>query len=530
MQTASALHKPCRWRLLLLFGVLFEMFLLALCALLPKGSWLASAVRNYVVLIHSPLLWIINHGANSDDWLVTLFWLLLCFFGTALFWAFLFHWILRMWAWLHVRLGISRRQKLIVRCGLGFVCAIVLALGIVAALPQTATPFTASPEVKSAVESNTAFALDLYQKLKEKPGNLFFSPYSISSALAMSYAGARNQTERQMARTLHFNLAQTNLHDAFGALGVRMNKVQRWNRITLLTANSLWCQQDYPFEKSFLDLVRIRYGGDARQVDFKKSAEAAGTAMNEWVEEKTKGEIKGIIGMGQLTPYTRLILCNAIYFKGNWQNQFKTSDTKPMNFGVNTNQAVTVPMMWQKSEFKMTHNDDGTVEMLELPYSGTDLCMIIFLPVAIPYVPGFEHFSLPDLEQRLTLENLHAWTAMLDQARLEETSVVLPRFTTAQTFDLANELKSLGMSSAFNDSADFSGIKATTNLFISDVIHKAFVEVNETGTEAAAVSLALVKTRGMTRSFRADHPFIFLIRENGSGTILFIGRIIDPTK
>ena len=384
--------------------------------------------------------------------------------------------------------------------------------------------------MKSAVESNTAFAIDLYQKLKEHPGNLFFSPYSISAALAMTYGGARKQTESEMARTLHFNLAQINLHEAFGALGERMNKVQRWNRIKLTAANSLWCQQDYQFSKSFLDLVRMHYNGDAHQVDFKNSAQAAGTEINEWVEQKTKGEIKDIIGQGQLTPDTRLILCNAIYFKGNWQNQFKTSDTKPMNFDVNTNQAVTVPMMWQKSDFKMTQNDDGTVEMLELPYSGTDLSMIIFLPMAIPYMPGFEPFSLPDLEQQLTLENLNAWIAMLDQARLEETSVVLPRFTTAQTFDLANELKSLGMSSAFNSSADFSGIEATTNLFISDVIHKAFIEVNETGTEAAAVTLAQAMTKGMTRSFRADHPFVFLIRENGSGTILFIGRVIDPTK
>ncbi len=490
--------------------------------MLPKGSLLASEVRNYVILIHSPLLWIMNPGAHSDDWPVTLFCLLLCFFGAALFWAFLFQWVLRMWTWLNVRSEISPRQKLIVRCGLVFVGAVALAMGIVAALPQTTTPFTASPEVRSAVEGNTAFALDLYLRLKKQPGNLFFSPYSISSALAMTYAGARKQTEREMARTLHFNLAQTNLHEAFGALSARMNKVQRWNRITLMTANSLWCQQDYPFAKSFLDLVRIRYDGVARQVDFKHDAQADGAEINEWVEQKTKGKIKGIIGRGQLTSDTRLILCNAIYFKGTWQNQFKTSDTKPMYFEVNTNQVVTVPMMWQKSEFKMTHNDNDTVEMLELPYSGTDLSMIIILPVAIPY--------MPDLEQQLTLEHLHAWIAMLDQARLEQTAVVLPRFTTAQTLDLANELKSLGMSSAFNSSADFSGIEATTNLFISDVMHTAFVEVNETGTEAAAVTLVQAKTKGMPKSFRADHPFIYLIRENGSGTILFIGRIIDPTK
>jgi serpin B len=533
MQTASASRPPCRWRLLLLCGILFELFLLALLALLPEGSSLASEFRNYCFLIHDPILWLLNQGANSDDWLVTIFWLLLCFFAMALFWAFLFHWILRMWTWLQVRLRISPRQKLIVRCGFGFLGVIVLALGIVAALPETATPFTASPEVKSAVEGNTAFALDLYQKLKEQPGNLFFSPYSLSTALAMTYAGARKQTESEMARTLHFSQPQTNLHAAFGALAARMNQVQRWNCITLATANSLWCQQDYRFANNFLDLIRTYYDGDARQVDFRHSAQAAGSEINKWVEQKTKGKIKGVIGPGQLTSDTRLILCNAIYFKGKWQNQFKTGETKPMDFHVNTNQTVTVPMMRQKSRFKMTYNDDDSVEMLELPYSGTDLSMIILLPVAMPgmpEMPGLEQNSLLDIEQKLSAENLRSWLGKLDQTGLDKTAVCLPRFATTQTFDLANELKSLGMSSAFNGSADFSGMEATTNLFLSDVIHKAFVEVNEAGTEAAAVTWAEAKSKGMVRGFVVNHPFIFLIRENGSGTILFLGRVVDPTK
>ncbi len=448
----------------------------------------------------------------------------------ALFWAFLFYWILRMWTWLQARLTISPRQKLIVRCGFGCVGAIILALGIFAALPERATPFTASPEVKSAVEGNTAFALDLYQKLKEQPGNLFFSPYSISTALAMTYAGARKQTESEMAKTLHFNLPQINLHAAFGALAARMNQVQRWNRITLATANSLWCQQDYRFANNFLDLVRAHYDGEVRQMDFKHSAQAAGSEINEWVEGKTKGKIKGAIGPRQITPDTRLILCNAIYFKGKWQNQFKTRETKPMDFYVNTNQTVTVPMMRQTSQFRMTYNDDGSVEMLELPYSGTDLSMIILLPVATPWLPDVEQNSLPDLEQKLSAENLRSWLGKLDQTGLDKMAVCLPRFVTTQTFDLANELKSLGMSSAFDGSADFSGMEATTNLFLSNVIHKAFVEVNEAGTEAAAVTWAEAKTKGMVRSFVVNHPFIFLIRENGSGTILFLGRVVDPTK
>ena len=426
---------------------------------------------------------------------------------------------------MQARVKISRRQKLILGCGLGFVGAIVLAAAIVAALPGTATPFMASPEVKSAVEGNTAFALDLYQKLKVQPGNLFFSPYSISSALAMTWAGARKQTESEMARTLHFSLPQEKLHPAFGALSARMNKVQRWNRITLTTANSLWCEQDYPFVNTFLNLVRANYQGDARQVDFKNSAQAACSEINDWVQGKTKGRIKGVIGPGQISPDTRLILCNAIYFKGRWQTQFKTEDTRPMPFFVETNQTVTVPMMRQESPFKITIDDDDSVEMLELPYSGADLSMIILLPMA-----DFEKSTLPDLEQKLTPKNLHAWLEKLDQTGLNKAWVQLPRFATTQSFDLANDLKSLGMSSAFNSNADFSGMETTTNLFISGVIHKAFVEVNEAGTEAAAVAWVQAKTKSQPNSFNANHPFIFLLRENGSGTILFLGRVVDPTK
>jgi len=201
---------------------------------------------------------------------------------------------------------------------LGFLCVIVLVLIIIPFHRETSIPFTASPEVKSAVEGNTAFALDLYQKLKDQPGNLFFSPYSISTSLAMTYAGAQGQTESEMAKALHFNLAQTNLPMAFGALGARMNQIQRWNRITLTTANSLWCQQDYRFTDAFLDLVHKYYDAEARHVDFKRSPQAASSEINQWVERKTKGKIKDVVEPGQFADLTQFVLCDAIYFKGKW--------------------------------------------------------------------------------------------------------------------------------------------------------------------------------------------------------------------
>ena len=393
-------------------------------------------------------------------------------------------------------------------------------------------PFTASPKVKSVVDGNTAFALDLYQKLKDRPGNLFFSPYSVSTALAMTYAGARGQTESEMAKVLHFNLAQTNLPVAFGALNARMNRIQHWGRITLMTANSLWCQQDYRFTDAFLNLVHQNYRAEVRQVDFKHSAPAASDEINKWVEEKTKGKIKDMVRPGQFTDPTRLVLCNAIYFKGKWLNQFKVSDTKPAPFHVTTNETVTVPMMFQESEFKMVKSDDYTVELLELPYLGNNLSMIILLPVSIQGQYHVKPGNLSDLEPILTTDNLHAWLAKLDQTNPNKTSVGLPRFTTIQSFDLTKELKSLGIPSAFDGTANFSGMDGTTNLYISKVIHKTFVEVNETSTEAAATTLVEAQLKGISMSdrFIANHPFIFLIRENGSGSILFLGRIIDPTK
>jgi serpin B len=423
---------------------------------------------------------------------------------------------------------------------LGFLCVIVLVLKIIhfhretgipfTASPEATIPFTVSPEVKSAVEGNTAFALDLYQKLKEQPGNLFFSPYSVSASLAMTYAGARGQTESEMARTLHFNLVKTNLPVAFAALGARMNQIQRWNRITLTTANSLWCQQDYRFTDAFLNLVHKYYGAEARQVDFIHSAQSASAEINKWVERNTQEKIKDVVEPGQFTDLTRLVLCDAVYFKGKWQYQFKVSDTKPAPFHVTTNETVTVPIMHQLSEFKMAHSDDYAVDLLELPYSGNDLSMIILLPQVEYPLPDVKQPGLPDLEQKLTAENLHTWLAKLDQANPHKTSVWLPRFTTTQSFDLVKELNYLGMTLAFNEAADFSGMDGTTNLFVSDVIHKAFVEVNEAGTEAAAVTSVHVMTKSSSGRFIVDHPFIFLIRENGSGSILFLGRIVDPIK
>ena len=529
-QTLPAPLVSHRGRFFFLLGIVFELVLILLCFALPDG-WLSVEVRNFTIVTHFPLLSVMEGASLGKDAVSAILCLLVALVIMASVWGFLIFLVTRLARLALARFAFGRRQKFVIWSGVGFLFSIVLALVIIAARPETPIPFTASPEVKSAVEGNNAFALDLYKTLKAQPGNLFFSPYSVSTSLAMTYAGARGQTESEMAKTLHFNLGQTNLPVAFAALGARMNQIQRWNRITLTTANSLWCQQDHRFTDAFLNLIHKYYGADAHQVDFIRSPQAASSEINRWVKHKTNGKINEVVEPSQFTYLTRLVLCDATYFKGKWQHQFKVSDTKPAPFHVTTNETVTVPMMSQHSEFKVAYSDDGAVELLELPYSGRDLSMVILLPEVEFGLPDVEQPGLPDLEQKLTAENLHAWLAKLDQAGSHKTSVRLPRFMTTQSFDLAKELKSLGMVSAFDaNAANFSEMDGTKNLSISDVIHKAFVEVNESGTEAAATTLTVIKAASESGCFIVDHPFIFLIRENGSGSILFLGRIVDPTK
>ncbi len=512
-----------------LLGAAVELFLFA-CFFAPE-NWLSVEARNFAMVTHSPLLFLLESKLvrglvrTGDAEFLTM---LAGFVVMSCLWGFLIFFIKNGVGRFLARL--SRNQKIAAGCAAGVAGLALLVDATISLLPQTTVPFAASVETKSVVTANNAFALDLYQKLKDQPGNLFFSPYSISAALAMTSAGARGQTEVEMANTLHFGLPPDKLHPAFKALAGRMDKIQRWNRIVLKSANSLWCQKDYHFNDAFLKLVRENYFAEAKPVDFQNGASAAADEINRWMDEKTNYKIPNGIGPEQLAPATRLALCDAIYFKGKWLYQFKRKDTKSATFQVATNETVTVPMMWQSARFKHAMTEDNSVEMLELPYIGQDLSMVILLPSRIEYMPDAEHNDVHDLEPKLTAENLRTWLAKLDQAEPHKTSVRLPRFTTSSSFNLVTELKALGMNTAFDDTADFSGMDGTKNLYLSDVFHKAFVEVNETGTEAAAITVAMASMAGMDDRFIVDHPFIYLIRDNGSGSILFLGRIIDPTK
>ena len=377
------------------------------------------------------------------------------------------------------------------------------------------------------VQGNNTFALDLYAKLQETDGNAFFSPYSISTALAMTYAGAREQTATQMVEVLHFpvktqtgDLGRQQFALVFGELVKKLNTRGEDGAYELSVANALWGQKDYGFLTKFLELVEKHYGGRLNEVDFVGATETARQTINAWVEKKTNDKIKNLIPKGVLDSMTRLVLTNAIYFKGNWARQFKEDKTKEAPFTLSGGKKVDVAMMNQTAKFGYMETD--TFQGLELPYVDNELSMIVLLPK--------KYDGLGELEQSLTLEHLSQWQSKLVK---REVVVSIPKFKLTSQFSLASVLKAMGMTDAFSSSANFSGMNGKRDLFISAVIHKAYVDVNEEGTEAAAATAVTMRLTSMGPSsrppvFRADHPFLFLIRDNQSGSILFIGRVMNP--
>lgn len=373
---------------------------------------------------------------------------------------------------------------------------------------------------KVVVRGNNAFALDLYATLKDLDGNLFFSPYSISTALAMTYAGTRGNTQAQMARVFHFDLDQEDLHPAFRVLINQLNAQGKRRGYQLNIANALWGQKGYRFLKEFLDLTRTNYGAVLNEVDFTSEAarEVARRRINTWVEKQTKGKIKDLIKPGILNELTRLVLTNAIYFKGDWASQFEEEQTKLSPFTVRVDKKIDVPMMCQSGDFKFM--EEAGFQMLELPYVENELSMVVLLPKKMD--------GLAELEDSLTADNLKEWLGSLREQRV---NVYLPKFKITSEFRLDKTLKSMGMTDAFSPEADFSGMTGDTDLFISAVLHKAFVDVNEEGTEAAAATgVVMEMCVSPVLFFRADHPFIFLIRDTRSGSILFLGRLMNPLE
>ncbi len=379
---------------------------------------------------------------------------------------------------------------------------------------------SATAKQTAVTEGNNAFAAALYGRLRHQNGNLFFSPESISTALAMAYAGARGSTASEMAKTLHFTLPPDKLHPAMGALLRDLNATHEGYQLSV--ANALWAQQGYTFLDDFLGLLKTDYGAGLNQVNFKGATEAARLTINQWVEQKTQDKIKDLLQPGALRSDTRLVLTNAIYFKGDWEMQFDKAQTKNEDFHLSPAQTTTAPLMHREGRFN--YFDGGTFQILEIPYKSKELSMIIFLPK--------DTGGLSALEPSLTSSNLQQWLGKL--ASVPKVIVTIPKFKMTQQFELGSTLSAMGMPQAFSGSADFSGMTGHRDFAISAVIHKAYVDVNEEGTEAAAATavtmraLAMRAPEGPPPVFRADHPFVFMIRDNRSDSILFMGRMADP--
>jgi serpin B len=400
---------------------------------------------------------------------------------------------------------------------------IALAASLCAPMVPPAAGEEPAPAATTVARDGNAFAFDLYARLRgAQAGNLFFSPQSISTALAMTYAGARGDTAAQMARTLHFSLPPEQLAAGYAALLKALGPAGADRGVRLSVANRLWGQRGETFLDPFLTVMRRDYGAELGLVDFATQSEAARAEINAWVLQQTADKIRDLIPPGALTPLTRLVLANAIYFRGDWAKQFDKAGTTDQPFHVGPGRTVTAPLMFGKTSAGFAKHGDARLTVAELPYKGDEVSMVVLLPDAAD--------GLAALEAALSADAVAGWTANLPR---RDVLVYLPRFSVESAFGLAPTLSAMGMPLAFGDGADFSGMNGKRDLSISAVVHKARVDVDEQGTEAAAATGVVVGVRaalpGEPPTFRADHPFLFLLRHNPTGAILFVGRVVDPT-
>ncbi|XP_004847833.1 serpin B6 [Heterocephalus glaber] len=376
----------------------------------------------------------------------------------------------------------------------------------------------------SLMEANGTFGISLLKMLGEDSSkNVFFSPLSISSALAMVFLGAKGSTAKHMAQVLSFNKCDGDGSDVHQSFQLLLDEVNRTGAKYLLrTANRLFGEKSYEFLSSFKDSCHKFYEAEMEELDFMHATEESRKHINSWVAKKTEDKITEVLSSGTVSPSTSLVLVNAIYFKGNWDKQFDKARTCEKPFKVSKDEEKPVQMMYKKSTFKMTYIGEIFTKILALPYVNKELNMIIMLPD--------EHIDLKTVEKEITYEKFVEWTTP-DKMDQEEVEVFLPRFKLEENYDLKNVLCRMGMTDTFEGArADFSGMSSKRDLFLSKVVHKSFVEVNEEGTEAAAATAVVMKMRCMhfTPSFCADHPFLFFIQHRKSSAILFCGRVSSP--
>ncbi|MBW2976778.1 serpin family protein [Candidatus Woesearchaeota archaeon] len=396
--------------------------------------------------------------------------------------------------------------------------------------------------VNDVAKANNQFAIDLYNKInKESNENIFFSPWSISTAVAMAYEGARGDTANEMQSVFHFPENANSRRSSYAKMLNTINKAG--GKYKLSTANAIWLQKDYPFLKDYKNTISKYYLGEIKNLDFVNDPDKSSSDINNWVSKNTNNKIKKIVSPSMFNEYTRAVLTNAIYFKGKWEHQFDKDDTQPEDFTLESGAKIKVPMMRLTDEdLDFNYVESDGVQILEMPYQGDKISMLVLLPrkeITDPRLQArFEMegtkpqlSNTTHLESILTEEKLQEWRSKL---KSQSVYIYMPKYKFETSYSLTDYLKSMGMSLPFTwPGADFSGMDGTKMLYIDKVLHKAYIDVYEEGTEAAAAT-AVFMSFGSSMPhyvvFRADHPFIFIIQERETGNILFLGRVMDPTK
>jgi serpin B len=389
---------------------------------------------------------------------------------------------------------------------------------------RSTSPDVSPTSLAKLTEGNNAFAFDLYHALRsDEAGNLFYSPHSISTALAMTYAGARGLTAEQMAETLHFYLSQPELHPSFNKLDMELAKRGEGAKgsdgegFRLHIINAIWGQEGYPFLDTFLDTLAENYGAGLRILDYVNKPEEARKIINDWVSQQTEERIEELIPQGVIDAATRLVLTNAIYFNAAWQFPFDEKLTTEGLFTLLDGSQIGVPVMTQQQQFKYAEGDG--FQAVELPYDGKELSMLILLP---------QEGLFKDFEKQLSADLVDD---IMDTLSSQPVALSMPKFEYESDFSLKDTLADMGMPIAFTGGADFSGMTGSGDLFIAEVLHKAFVSVNEAGTEAAAATAVIMQESaapGSPIEFNMDRPFIYLIRDNATGACLFLGSLVSP--
>ena len=388
-------------------------------------------------------------------------------------------------------------------------------------LPAEFKQYAAAKDSSVTVDAANQFAFELYGQYKNTSENVFFSPYSISSALEMTYEGARGKTASEMQSVFHFNPDPNIRIPSFAKLYSQINPQNASYQLS--TANALWAQKDYPFDPNYTKIIETYYGGKTMNLDFVSDVEGSRKTINNWVSSKTNNKIPELFAQGTLDQFTRLVLTNAVYFKGKWSDPFDKLNTQQKNFTTGGGVKTSASMMRKQRNFEYAENTN--YQAISLPYENNDLSMVIILP---------KTGKMSETENNLSLAEFSKINKSLSSKLVD---VSLPKLKFDTSYNMNDTLSAMGMPTAFkSNSADFSGMDGTRSLYIGIVIHKAYVDVNEEGTEAAAATgVGMAGTTGMSvepepKVFNADHPFIFAIVHNTTGSILFLGKVNDPTK